>query len=214
MSLRTRILMFVASVTLALVVPASSPAQSFRSGTGVPGGSGVSGMPYGGANSSYGLGRSQNTLANPVNFFQYSQVTGTGPSMGTVATYNQFGLAGMAYGGALNGSPGTQGAAAPPGVLLSVNNAQMMYPNQMQINNLGFNYPINPYSMYGYPGMGYSPYGYPGMSGYPGMYGAGYPGMYGAGYSGLFGGLGGLGGLGSGIPVGQNQNGKAAGNGN
>jgi hypothetical protein len=71
----------------------------------------------------------------------------------------------------------------------------MFYPNQMQINNLGFNYPLNPYSSYGYPGLGYSGYGYPSPYGYGSPYG--YPGL---GYPGMFGFPN------TGVPVGQNVN--------
>lgn len=224
MLLRKRILVVVPSLALAFLVPEVSSGQQFRTGSAVsPAGSGTTGTPFGAFNlggnlnnvsgpATAGLGRAQNSLPNPVNYWQYSQITGTGPSIGTVATYNQFGLAGMAFGGALNGQTGmaTQGSPPPPGVNLSVNNAQMMYPNQMQINNLGFNYPLNPYSMYGYPGLGYPGLGYASPYGYPGIGGYGYPGLYGT-YSGLFGGLGA-----TGVPLGQNAvqnpNAKAAGN--
>jgi hypothetical protein len=108
--------------------------------------------------------RSTSTLANPMNFYQYGQITGTGPSNGTVGIYNQFGLLGMQYNpySSITGGVTAGSGNPPPGVLLSVNYAQMFLPNQSTINNGGYSpyaYP-NPYSYgFGYPGQG--PYGYP-----------------------------------------------------
>src|SRR5262249_10102689 len=98
-----------------------------------------------------GVTRATSSLANPLNFYQYGQVTGVGPIRGTVRIYNQFGLLGQDQNsGGLGGSlvlgannlnnqqlPGqgnTQGDDPPQGVLLHVNYAQMFLPNQQQIN--------------------------------------------------------------------------------
>src|SRR5262245_37873644 len=39
-----------------------------------------------------GVTRATSSLANPLDFYQYGQVTGVGPIRGTVRIYNQFGL--------------------------------------------------------------------------------------------------------------------------
>jgi hypothetical protein len=97
------------------------------------------------------LQRAQNQIPNPVNFWQYSQVTGVKPTFGTVTIYNQFGQQGMTQnpfqqagigGGGLGGIGGGQGGIGmtvggddpPQGVLLHVNYANMFLPNQQQIN--------------------------------------------------------------------------------
>jgi hypothetical protein len=93
-------------------------------------------------------------LANPINFYQWGQVTGVGPIRGTVRIYNQFGLmeqqnqnqgGGGLYGGLLGGLGGlgnqnqlpgqgaTNGDDPPQGVLLHVNYANMFLPNQQQV---------------------------------------------------------------------------------
>src|SRR5262245_8145874 len=46
-------------------------------------------------NQAGGVTRATSSLANPLNFYQYGQVTGVGPITGTVRIYNQFGLLGM-----------------------------------------------------------------------------------------------------------------------
>jgi hypothetical protein len=106
-----------------------------------------------------GVTRATSSLANPINFYQWGQVTGVGPIRGTVRIYNQFGLVeqnqqnqgglgglGGLYGGLLGGNnnnnqlPGqgaTQGDDPPQGVLLHVNYANMFLPNQQQINGGG-----------------------------------------------------------------------------
>jgi hypothetical protein len=158
-----------------------------HAGTAPPGGGGVS--------------RATSSLANPIQFYQYGQITGVGPIHGTVSIYNQFGQEGMAQnpfaglggigggfggqGGGMGGAGGggggggaTQGDDGPQGTLLHVNYANMFLPNQQQINNGGGNVPGG-----GYGGLG---------RGYPGGFGFGYPG---------FGGVGGFPGFG-GIPPG------------
>jgi hypothetical protein len=85
-----------------------------------------------------GVTRATSSLANPINFYQYGQITGVGPITGTVRIYNQFGLLGMnnnqnglngLFGGLgglnnnnqLPGQGATQGDDPPQGVLLHVN---------------------------------------------------------------------------------------------
>ncbi len=94
------------------------------------------------------LQRAQNNIPNPVNFWQYSQVTGVKPTFGTVTIYNTFGqqgmtqnpfqqagIAGAGAGGGAGGIGMTVGGDDPPqGVLLHVNYANMFLPNQQQIN--------------------------------------------------------------------------------
>jgi hypothetical protein len=139
------------------------------------------------ANGGGGLMRATSQLANPMNFWQYGQVTGVAPIRGTVRIYNQFGTLAMAglqgmnagINGGGNQLPG-QGTTAdgddpPQGVLLHVNYANMFLPNQQQLQN-------QQRSFGGFGGFG----GFPG--GYPGAFG-GYPGGYG------FGGFGGPGGF-------------------
>ena len=145
-------------------------------------------------NNGGGIVRATSSLANPLNFYQWGQVTGVGPIRGTVRIYNQFGLVEQQmqqqnsdpYGGLFgfgnqNQLPGqgtTPGDDPPQGVLLHVNYANMFLPNQQQVgggNRGGFGY--------GYPGFGY-PYG----GGNP--FGGGYPygfgkGNFGNGSSGL-----------------------------
>jgi hypothetical protein len=135
-----------------------------------------------------GVTRATSSLANPINFYQYGQITGVGPTTGTVRIYNQFGLLGMnnnqngfsalfgGFGGLNNnnllpGQGATQGGDPPPGVLLSVNYANMFLPNQQQINGGGgFG------GFGGFPGFGFG--GFPGagfgFGGFPG-FGFGYP---------------------------------------
>jgi hypothetical protein len=188
------------AVAFTLAIPAASRAQQFRSTPLAPAPIGPLQNNYNlgsnpnftynpftgynlGANSSLagvpanGIQRSTSSLANPLNFMQYGQITGTGPSTGTVATYNQFGLLGMLSNPYSSvGSGATQGSSPPPGVMLSVNYAQMFLPNQSTINNGGN--PYGPYYGYGYPGA-YNPYG----PGYPGAFNPyyGYPGPFGVG---------------------------------
>jgi hypothetical protein len=122
------------------------------------------------SNGGGGLRRATSQLANPMNFWQYGQVTGIGPIRGTVRIYNQFGtlaLAGLqGMNAGINGGgqqlPG-QGATAdgddpPQGVLLHVNYAQMFLPNQQQLQNQ--QYP-RPFGGFG----GFPAYGYPGAFG-------------------------------------------------
>jgi hypothetical protein len=141
-----------------------------------------------------GIQRSTTTLANPLNFWQYGQVTGVGPTTGTVGIANTFGILGMqSYAMGLNNNPtGTQGDSAPPGVGLSVNYAQQFFPNQTLINN-PYAYSPSPYGYpgaYGAPGFGnpgaYNPYGnpygpfslgLPGASGSKGFFGNGENGL-------------------------------------
>jgi hypothetical protein len=115
-----------------------------------------------------------------VNYFQYSSVTGNGPTRGTVSVYNQFGLMGMLSNPMLSNALGTtQGDPPPPGVNLSVNYAQMSLPNQQMINTAGL-YGLPAYGAY--PGLyGSLGYGYPGL----GAPGYGYPGLNPLGYGGL-----------------------------
>jgi hypothetical protein len=102
-----------------------------------------------------GVSRATSSLANPINFYQWGQVTGVGPIRGTVRIYNQFGLieqqnqnqggGGGLYGGLLGGLGGlgnqnqlpgqgaTNGDDPPQGVLLHVNYANMFLPNQQQV---------------------------------------------------------------------------------
>jgi hypothetical protein len=145
----------------------------------------------GGQNQSPYLQRSQNQIPNPVNFWQYSQVTGVKPTFGTVTIYNQFGQQGMqqnqfqqlnqAFGGGgagTNSQGQTQGGDDPPqGVLLHVNYANMFFPNQQRINNQNAQQP------------GFGGFGGGGLGGLGGGLGA-----LGGGLGGLGGGLGALGG--------------------
>jgi len=104
--------------------------------------------------------RATTTLSNPVNYWQYSSVTGVKPTIGTVRIYNQFGtlagqngqanqqqggfgggfggLGGFGGGGMGNQLPGvgtSSGGDDPPqGVLLHVNYANLFFPNQTQLN--------------------------------------------------------------------------------
>jgi hypothetical protein len=102
-----------------------------------------------------GVQRATSSLANPINFYQWGQVTGVGPIRGTVRIYNQFGLVEQqnqnqggagGFGGLLGGLGGlggnnnqlpgqgaTQGDDPPQGVLLHVNYANMFLPNQQQV---------------------------------------------------------------------------------
>ncbi len=116
---------------------------------------GIGGIGGGAAGQSPYLQRAQNNIPNPVNFWQYSQVTGVKPTFGTVTIYNQFGQQGMAQNpfqqagiggiGGVGGAGGAGGAGGqgksnggddpPQGVLLHVNYANMFFPNQQQINN-------------------------------------------------------------------------------
>ena len=106
-------------------------------------------------NNGGGVSRATSSLANPINFYQYGQVTGVGPIRGTVRIYNQFGLLGedqnqngqgafnnlFGFGNNNNQLPGqgnTQGDDSPQGVLLHVNYAQMFLPNQQQVTGQGF----------------------------------------------------------------------------
>ncbi len=118
---------------------------------GIAGIAGIAGAAGGAAGQSPYLQRAQNSIPNPVNFWQYSQVTGVKPTFGTVTIYNTFGQQGMAQnpfqqagiapaGGAAGGGQGgigqTVGGDDPPqGVLLHVNYANMFLPNQQKINN-------------------------------------------------------------------------------
>jgi hypothetical protein len=155
-----------------------------------PGGGGFPGGPQNnaaGTNSGGGLKRATSNLPNPMNFWQYGQITGVSPTRGTVRIYNQFGTLAMSglqgqnagINGGGNQLPG-QGTTAdgddpPQGVLLHVNYANLFLPNQHQLQGQNQQRP-------GYGGFG----GYPG--GYPGGFG-GYPGVGG------FGGFGGAGGF-------------------
>jgi hypothetical protein len=138
-------------VALSLATPAPSPAQ-FRYSSSSPI-----------TNAAPGIQRTINPLANPVNYWQYSQMTGSGPSVGTVSIYNQFGLLGMNNPQAGGTTASTPGSPPPPGVMMSVNYAQMFFPNQQAINN--------PYSAWP------NPYGYPTpyANGFANPYGFGYP---------------------------------------
>src|SRR5262249_2225536 len=44
------------------------------------------------SSSAGGIVRATSSLANPLNFYQWAQITGVGPIRGTVRIYNQFGL--------------------------------------------------------------------------------------------------------------------------
>jgi hypothetical protein len=109
-------------------------------------------------------------LANPLNFYQWAQITGVGPIRGTVRICNQFGLVaqqlqqqngdpyaslfGLGGQNQLPGQGATPGDDPPQGVLLHVNYANMFLPNQAQLNagnRSGF-------GSFSYPGFGY-PYG-------------------------------------------------------
>jgi hypothetical protein len=136
-----------------------------------------------------GTQRSTSTLANPMNFYQYGQITGTGPSNGTVGIYNQFGLLGMQYNpySSVTGGVTSGGGNPPPGVLLSVNYAQMFLPNQQTINNGGYPSPYlnpysNPYGAFGNPYGNQNPYGYPNPFSY---FGAPPPKSFGNGGNGI-----------------------------
>jgi hypothetical protein len=142
-----------------------------------------------------GIRRMTNSLANPLNFQQYGQMTGVGPIRGTVRIYNQFGQQGSGglngmnsdpfgggggYGGQggmggggggssqLPGVGATPGDDPPQGVLLHVNYAQMFLPHSPQTNS-NFSNPYNRYPGFGagFPG-GYGGYPY-GAGGFPGM---------------------------------------------
>ncbi len=161
---------------------------------------GIGGLNLGGIGGGAGgqspyLQRAQNNIPNPVNFWQYSQVTGVKPTFGTVTIYNQFGQQGMAQNpfqqagiGGIGGVGGAGGAGGvggqgksnggddpPQGVLLHVNYANMFFPNQQQINNQNALQ----------PGLG-------------GIGGGGLGGLGGIGGIGNLGGLGGVGNLGGG----------------
>ena len=140
-----------------------------------------------GTNSGGGLKRATSNLPNPMNFWQYGQISGVSPNRGTVRIYNQFGTLAMAglqgqdqgINGGGNQLPG-QGTTAdgddpPQGVLLHVNYANMFLPNQQRLQNGGQ--------------QGFGGFGGRGIGGYPGGFG-GYPGGYGG-----FGGFGGPGGF-------------------
>jgi hypothetical protein len=129
-----------------------------------------------------GTQRATSALANPMNFWQYGQITGTGPTRGTVQTYNVFGLLGMQnnpyLGSTLSSNSNQNNDSPPPGVNLSVNYAQMFLPNQAQVNGTGYNpyasyWNQNPYSPFSYYGnlnpYGANPYAYPGYFGGMGM---------------------------------------------
>jgi hypothetical protein len=147
-----------------------------------------------GTNSGGGLKRATSNLPNPMNFWQYGQITGVAPTRGTVRIYNQFGTLAMAglqgqnagINGGGNQLPG-QGTTAdgddpPQGVLLHVNYANMFLPNQQQLQNQGQQRP-------GFGGFGGGFGGYPGgFGGYPGAYGGfggGIPGGFQNGGNGL-----------------------------
>jgi hypothetical protein len=148
------------------------------------GGSGLGG----GGNQAQGITRATSNLPNPLNFWQYGQVTGVGPIRGTVRIYNEFGTlvqggsltqGGLGGGrGSLPGQGATQGDDPPQGVLLSVNYAAMFLPTQQQINNQGQGGFGNPYGGFG---------GFPAIGGYPGGFGnyGGGKGAFGNGGNGL-----------------------------
>jgi hypothetical protein len=152
-----------------------------------PGGGGFPGGPQNnaaGTNSGGGLKRATSNLPNPMNFWQYGQITGVSPTRGTVRIYNQFGTLAMSgmqgqnagINGGGNQLPG-QGTTAdgddpPQGVLLHVNYANMFLPNQQQLQNQNQQRP-------GFGGFG------GGLGGYPGGFG-GYPGGFGGGFGGGF----------------------------
>lgn len=133
-----------------------------------------------------GITRASNPLSNPVNFSQYSQVTGVKPTIGTVRIYNQFGpqqgMSGMGGGGfggnggygfggmggggmgggRLPGVGTSSGGDDPPqGALLNVNYANMFLPNQFSQGGGGGNRPGG--------------FGLGGGYGSPGNFGYGYP---------------------------------------
>jgi hypothetical protein len=141
-----------------------------------------------------GVTRATSSLANPIDFYQWGQVTGVGPIRGTVRIYNQFGLVEQnqqnqgglgGFGGLLGGLGGlnnnnqlpgqgaTQGDDPPQGVLLHVNYANMFLPNQQQING-GQNQ-----GGFGGFGRGFGG-GFGGVPGFGGGYG-GIPGGFGKG---------------------------------
>jgi hypothetical protein len=134
-----------------------------------------------------GVTRATSSLANPINFYQYGQITGVAPIRGTVAIYNQFGLLAMqgnnsGFGSSsssqLPGQGTTQGDDPPQGVLLHVNYANMFLPNQQQINGTGG------FGQFG-GGGGFSGGGFGGFGGgFPGGGGFG-KGAFGNGASGL-----------------------------
>jgi hypothetical protein len=131
-----------------------------------------------------GVARATSSLANPINFYQWGQVTSVGPISGTVRIYNQFGLVeqqmqnqgglggfGGAFGGLgglgnqnqLPGQGATQGDDPPQGVLLHVNYANMFLPNQQQVT-------------------GQNRGGFGGGFGFPGGFGGGFPGGFPGGF--------------------------------
>src|SRR5262245_15548224 len=153
---------------------------------GIPGGGGFPGGPQNnaaGTNAGGGLKRATSQLPNPMNFWQYGQITGVSPTRGTVRIYNQFGTLAMAgmqgqnqgINGGGNQLPG-QGTTAdgddpPQGVLLHVNYANLFLPNQQQLQNQSQQRP-------GFGGFGGGYGGYPGgFGGYPGGFGGGFGGM-------------------------------------
>ena len=163
----------IGAVLLAGLVFLAAPQQAFALFT-IPPGGGYNNLGGGGFNKLGGGGgfnklggggnqqqqtpqiqRATNTLSNPVNFWQYSQVTGVKPTVGTVRIYNQFGTLANQNGGGGGGGFGgfggfggggfgggnlprvgtSSGGDDPPqGVLLSVNYANLFFPNQTQLN--------------------------------------------------------------------------------
>jgi hypothetical protein len=179
-------------------IPGGGFGGQFQGGFGgIPGGGAGGGGAGGGGMQTPQIQRSTNFLPNPVNYWQYTQVTAVKPIIGTVRIYNTFGTLGVPGGGGLGqgftagtqfggggGFGGQTGAGGnipgigtssggddpPQGVLLHVQYANMFFPNQQQINAQSFQ---PPQGGGGFPGFG---------GGFPGFGGKGY---FGSGRSGL-----------------------------
>ena len=128
--------------------------------------------------------RSINMLPTTVNYWQYSQITGVKPIIGTVRIYNTFGTLGIQNGGGLGqgfqaggqqqgilggqqqgaqgnipGIGATQGDDPPQGTLLHVQYAQLFFPNQQNINQQAFGNQGMGGGFGGLGGLGGNPFG-------------------------------------------------------
>jgi hypothetical protein len=153
----------------------SASAQGYlgiNGGGGLLGGlAGLQGGGGGGGQPQVQIQRAINPLSNPINYWQYGQVTGVKPTFGTVRIHNEFGTFAQmqqgglgqggigGVGGGLGGGGGqgqgsgpTPGDDPPQGVMLHVNYAQLFFPNQQQMN--GQNQPQGLGALGGLGGLG------------------------------------------------------------
>jgi hypothetical protein len=150
------------AVAAFLCVTATASAQILGGINGLGGGlaglqGGLAGIQGGGGGGGQQamIQRAINPLSNPINYWQYGQVTAVKPIFGTVRIHNEFGTfaqmqqGGLGQGGiggqgglgGLGGGGGGQGMSQPTpgddppqGVMLHVNYAQLFFPNQQQMN--------------------------------------------------------------------------------